>query len=101
MRDPRTKRTWRKPRGLDCESCSASLGLRAGRTVAQLERRHSAVGLAALELYDLATDRGEARDVAASHPEIVEQIVSIAKKAHTPSQLWPDRNPKAEARRAA
>jgi hypothetical protein len=53
------------------------------------------------ELYDLATDRGEARDVAASHPEIVEQIVSIAKKAHTPSQLWPDRNPKAEARRAA
>jgi len=53
------------------------------------------------ELYDLATDLGEARDVAAAHPEIVEQIVSIAKKAHTPSQLWPDRDPKAEARRAA
>jgi arylsulfatase A-like enzyme len=54
-----------------------------------------------VELYDLATDLGETRDVAAAHPEIVEQIVSIAKKAHSPSQLWPDRDPNAQPRRAA
>jgi arylsulfatase A-like enzyme len=54
-----------------------------------------------VELYDLATDLGETRDVAAAHPEIVEQIVSIAKRAHRSSQLWPDRDPKAEPRRAA
>jgi arylsulfatase A-like enzyme len=54
-----------------------------------------------VELYDLATDPGETRDVAAAHPEIVEQIVSIAKRAHRSSQLWPDRDPKAEPRRAA
>ncbi|HET6325820.1 MAG TPA: arylsulfatase [Planctomycetaceae bacterium] len=54
-----------------------------------------------VELYDLATDLGETRDVAAAHPEIVEKIVSIAKKAHTPSQLWPDVDPKAQPRRPA
>jgi arylsulfatase A-like enzyme len=52
-----------------------------------------------VELYDLATDLGETRDVAAAHPQIVEQIVSIAKKAHVPSQLWPDRGPQAQPRR--
>jgi arylsulfatase A-like enzyme len=54
-----------------------------------------------VELYDLATDLGETRDVAATHPEVVEQIVSIAKKAHAPSQLWPDRDPNAPPRRPA
>lgn len=54
-----------------------------------------------VELYDLASDLGETRDVAAAHPEIVEKIVSIAKKAHTPSQLWPDQDPNAQPRRPA
>jgi arylsulfatase A-like enzyme len=52
-----------------------------------------------VELYDLATDLGETRNVAADHPEIVEQIVSIARKAHTPSELWPDRDPQSKPRR--
>ena len=54
-----------------------------------------------VELYDLATDLSETRDVAAVHPEIVEHIVSIAKQAHTPSQLWPDAGPKPQPRRGA
>jgi uncharacterized sulfatase len=54
-----------------------------------------------VELYDLTTDLGETHDVAAQHPEIVEQIVSIAKRAHTPSPLWPDSDPKAKPRRTA
>ncbi|HXY36912.1 MAG TPA: hypothetical protein VEI07_21975 [Planctomycetaceae bacterium] len=54
-----------------------------------------------VELYDLATDLGETRDIAAPHSEIVEQIVSIARKAHTPSQLWPDHDPNAQPRRPA
>jgi arylsulfatase A-like enzyme len=54
-----------------------------------------------VELYDLATDLGETHDVAAQHPDLVEQIVSIAKRAHTPSPLWPDSDPKASPRRTA
>jgi arylsulfatase A-like enzyme len=57
------------------------------------------LGSRRVELYDLATDLSETRDVAAAHPEIVEHIVSIAKKAHTPSQLWPDSAPNAQPRR--
>jgi hypothetical protein len=52
-----------------------------------------------IELYDLATDLGETQNVAADHPEIVEQIVSIAKRAHTPSELWPDRDPQSKPHR--
>jgi arylsulfatase A-like enzyme len=59
------------------------------------------MGSRQVELYDLATDLGETRDVAAAHPEVIEQIVSIAKKAHTPSQLWPDQDPNAPPRRPA
>ena len=33
------------------------------------------------ELYDLATDPGEARDVAAAHPEIVARLESLAERA--------------------
>jgi arylsulfatase A-like enzyme len=59
------------------------------------------LGSGHVELYDLTTDLGEMHDVAAQHPEIVEQIVSIAKRAHTPSPLWPDADPKAKPQRTA
>jgi len=42
-----------------------------------------------LELYDLATDRAEARDVAAAHPEIVARIERYLKTARTESARWP------------
>jgi arylsulfatase A-like enzyme len=41
-----------------------------------------------VELYDLRTDLGEKRDVAASNPEVVKQILVIAHSAHVPSPLW-------------
>lgn len=40
-----------------------------------------------IELYDLATDIGETRDVASAHPEVVRQISLSMREAHTPSPI--------------
>lgn len=45
----------------------------------------------AIELYDLATDPSESRDVAAQHPKIVAQLAAIMKEQHVPAKLWPIR----------
>jgi arylsulfatase A-like enzyme len=42
-----------------------------------------------IELYDLAKDRAETADVAAAHPEVVEQIRRILKEQHVPSPEFP------------
>ena len=42
-----------------------------------------------IELYDLKADIGESRDVAAEHPEIVDQLRKIMDTEHTPSTLFP------------
>jgi arylsulfatase A-like enzyme len=42
-----------------------------------------------LELYDLATDLGETKDVAADHPDEVEAIWEYLKTAWTESQEFP------------
>lgn len=42
-----------------------------------------------IELYNLADDIGETRDVSAAHPEIVAQIESIMREQHTPSEEFP------------
>jgi arylsulfatase A-like enzyme len=44
---------------------------------------------AAFELYDLATDPGETRNVASGHPEIVAKIEAYLKTARTESEHWP------------
>ena len=41
------------------------------------------------ELYDLANDIGESRDVAAEHPELVKRLTELASKAHTPERNDP------------
>jgi arylsulfatase len=41
------------------------------------------------ELYDLGTDIGEQRNVAAEHPEIVARLSAYAAAAHTPSNVFP------------
>jgi arylsulfatase A-like enzyme len=41
-----------------------------------------------LELYDLLTDIGETKNVAADHPDIVAQIEAILKTARTESEIW-------------
>lgn len=46
------------------------------------------------ELYNLADDIHEDRDIAAENPEIVKRLVSIALKEHTPSQHFPVTLPK-------
>jgi arylsulfatase A-like enzyme len=49
-----------------------------------------------VELYDLAADRSESKDLAANHPELVERAVAIFNEAHTPDPNWPlrDEQPK-------
>ena len=44
---------------------------------------------APLELYNLAADPGEQRDVAAANPKIVAQIEEYLKTARTESERWP------------
>ena len=43
----------------------------------------------AIELYNLAEDVGETRDVAAAHPDIVAKIREIMQRERTPSELFP------------
>lgn len=45
----------------------------------------------AIELYNLAADPSESRDVAAQHPKIVAQLAAIMKEQHVPTKLWPIR----------
>ncbi len=42
-----------------------------------------------IELYDLESDMGESRDVAAEHPEIVARMREIMQAEHRPSELFP------------
>ena len=44
-----------------------------------------------IELYDLDADIGEARDLAAAHPDVVKQFTAYFATARTPSQQWPGR----------
>ena len=53
-----------------------------------------------LELYDLATDPGERRDLAAAHPDIVKRIETIMTTARTDDPEWPVLTPE-EARKRA
>lgn len=45
-----------------------------------------------LELYDLRSDLGETRDIAARHPEVVRRIEGYLRTARTESPLWPVKN---------
>jgi arylsulfatase A-like enzyme len=44
---------------------------------------------APLELFDLANDPAEAKDVAAAHPDVVATIEKYLSTARTPSERWP------------
>ncbi len=43
---------------------------------------------AAWELYDLETDLGEERNVAAKHPDVLERIDALCRQAHTPERRY-------------
>ena len=43
---------------------------------------------APIEIYDLESDLGETRNLADQKPELIAQVRSIFKRAHTPSPLW-------------
>ena len=53
-----------------------------------------------IELYDLKADLAESRDVAAEHPEVVQQFVDFLKTARTESRLWPIRDKPATTKAA-
>jgi arylsulfatase A-like enzyme len=41
-----------------------------------------------IELFDLASDLGEARDVAADHPNEVARAAALMQQAHVPNPIW-------------
>jgi hypothetical protein len=43
---------------------------------------------APFELYNLATDEAEERNVVAEHPEVMQKIESICREAHTPERVF-------------
>jgi arylsulfatase A-like enzyme len=47
---------------------------------------------APVELYDLASDPGETRDLAAQHPDIARELKEIMVREHVDSTLFPDLN---------
>jgi arylsulfatase A len=52
-------------------------------------RRNLHRGSMRIELYNLAADVGERRDVAAQHPDVVKRIAAIMRREHTPSEVFP------------
>jgi arylsulfatase A-like enzyme len=52
-------------------------------------RRGADLASQEFELYDLGSDIGEERNVAAEHTEIVERLSAYAAAAHTPSNVFP------------
>ena len=48
--------------------------------------RHGLAG--PVELYDLENDIGEQHDVAARHPQVIEQIEAVLEQARTESEFW-------------
>ncbi len=50
--------------------------------------RGAKVPVPPLDLYDLATDPTESRNVAAQHPDIVAKMEKIMQEQHVPSKLW-------------
>lgn len=52
-------------------------------------RRNLHLGNTRLELYNLSSDMGETRDVAAQHPAIVRRIEKILAEQHQPSETFP------------
>jgi arylsulfatase len=52
-------------------------------------RRNLAKGRIETELYDLATDSGESKNVAGEQPDVVAAIERIMRAQHTPSQVFP------------
>ncbi len=52
-------------------------------------RPNRAAPLPSWQLYDLETDIGETTDVAAKHLDVIATIDAIARREHTPSELFP------------
>lgn len=69
---------------------------RQGHWKAVEQPLHSSV-----RLYDLATDIGEERDVAAEHPEIVASLTAAMKAAYEPNENWKLPDPSSAGSNAA
>jgi len=52
-------------------------------------RTNMGKGNLAIELYNMAEDVGEQKDVAGEHPEIVTRLEKLMQQQHTPSALFP------------
>jgi arylsulfatase A-like enzyme len=70
--------------GYQCARIGDWKGLRQGLLPRGKARPHLEI-----ELYDLARDRSESRNVAADHPDVVARIERLFREQHTPSKDFP------------
>ena len=60
----------------------------AGGSLGAIGKRCGTAGPSKFELYDLATDIGEEKNVAPKHPEVMAKIEAICREAHTPERVY-------------
>lgn len=62
-------------------------------------KAHHTPARGAFELYDLATDQMEEKNVAARHPEVVRELKAFLASAHVPSPNWSARDSASAAKK--
>ncbi len=82
---------YREAPGYGGQQCVRVGDWKAIRTRLNPNKSVATVEPTAIEIYDLATDPGETRDVAGQHPDIVAQLGAIMKQQHVKSDLFPIR----------
>ncbi len=82
---------YRESPGYGGQQCVRVGDWKAIRTRLNPNKSVATVEPTAIELYDLATDPGETRDVAGQHPDIVAQLGAIMQQQHVKSELFPIR----------
>jgi len=82
---------YRESPGYGGQQCVRVGDWKAIRTKLNPNKSVATVEPTAIELYDLATDPGETRDVAGQQPDVVAKLSAIMKQQHIKSDLFPIR----------
>lgn len=85
--DPRAATLYERPLYWEFHEEDGRMALRRGKF--KLVALGVSAGEPTYELYDLSTDQGEARNLAAERPELVRELAQLMRAMRTPSALFP------------